>query len=176
MTKKYELTDEVNLFGLHRVRYLRDLPGINKGELGGWIEKEENLDQSGDALVAGDAHVFGNARVSSNAWVYGDTFVYDNARVYGDAHVFGNAQVAGDAHVFGNARVSGDADWMIVGPIGSRDGYITIFREPNRIAVVCVCFYGSLDEFAAQVVKTHGDNQHAKAYLAMIEMAKARGK
>jgi hypothetical protein len=50
MTKKYELTDEVNGFGLHRVRYLKNIPsaGIEKGDLGGWIEKEENLAQSGD--------------------------------------------------------------------------------------------------------------------------------
>jgi cytoskeletal protein CcmA (bactofilin family) len=94
---------------------------VSKGDLGGYIEKEENLDTEsdtwvfGDARVSGDAQVFGNAQVSGNAHVYGDTWVFGNAQVSGNAHVSGNAQVSGNAHVygdtwvFGNAQVSGNA-------------------------------------------------------------------
>lgn len=38
---------------------------VSEGELGGFIERENNLDQSGDAWVSGDAQVFGNARVQN---------------------------------------------------------------------------------------------------------------
>jgi hypothetical protein len=121
---RYELTDETMEWAvatLHRVRYLET------GELGGWIERENNLSQDGtacvldnakvygDASVSGNAHIFGNARVygdasvSENACVYGDASVSENARVYGDASVSGNARVYGDASVSGNARVYGDA-------------------------------------------------------------------
>ena len=100
---------------------------ITKGELGGYIEKESNLSQegnawvygnarvSGDARVSGNARVYGDARVYGNAWVsgnaqvYGDAWVYGNAQVYGDAWVYGNAWVSGNAWVYGNAWVSGDA-------------------------------------------------------------------
>ena len=125
---KYKMTAETKeMFGitLHRVKY-------ENGEIGGWLEKESNLDQDGDA------------------WVYG------NARVYGDA------------------LVSGNADWMLAGPIGSRDDFTTIFREKDRLAVSCGCFYGSLDKFAEQVDKNHGDNEHGKAYRAMIDMVRIR--
>jgi hypothetical protein len=91
---KYELTDETDVvFGvvLRRVRY------VESGELGGWIESEDNLSQFGDARVFGDAWVFGNARVFGDARVYGNARVYGDAQVYGDARVFGNAQVFGDA-------------------------------------------------------------------------------
>lgn len=40
--------------------------------MGGYIEKEENLSQSGDAWVYGNAKVYGDAWVSGNAEVYGN--------------------------------------------------------------------------------------------------------
>ena len=40
---------------------------VAKGELGGYIEKEKNLSQEGDAWVSGDARVYGNAWVSGDA-------------------------------------------------------------------------------------------------------------
>ena len=136
--KKYELTGEVKVkFGVtfKRIRALIDFGNVKKGELGGFIEKEENLSHennawvygnakvygdarvSGNAEVSGDAWVYGNAKVYGDAWVYGNAEVYDNAEVsgnawvYGGARVYGDARVSGDAEVYGNARVSGDA-WV----------------------------------------------------------------
>ena len=59
--------------------------GVAPGDLGGYIEKPENL--SGDAEVSGDAWVSGDARVSGDAQVYG------NARVYGNAAIFWASKV-----------------------------------------------------------------------------------
>ena len=94
MNKKYEFTGETKtevLFGetvvFHRIRALISFGTVNAGEIGGWIESENNLDESGNAWVFGNAQVDGNARVSGNAWVRG------NALVYGDAQVDGNAWV-----------------------------------------------------------------------------------
>lgn len=75
--KKFELTAEskINIFGkkLFRIKALISFGDVEEGETGGWIEKEENLEQSsGDAWVYGDAEVYGNARVSGNAGVYGN--------------------------------------------------------------------------------------------------------
>ena len=135
----------------------------------------------GNAWVCGDARVCDNARVYGDAQVYGDALVYDDARVYGNAQVCDNAQVCGDAQVYGNAQVYGDA-WVCgdgtifwIGAIGSRNGTTTFFKcTDNKIRVVCGCFFGDLDEFAAAVKKTHGDNQHAKVYQLAIQMAKER--
>lgn len=44
--KKYKLTDETKwLYGrtLHRIVALRDFGNVRKGDIGGWIEKEDNL-------------------------------------------------------------------------------------------------------------------------------------
>jgi len=95
--KKYELvTDsfiEVSGKKLYRIKAKINFGNILKGDLGGFIETEANLDQSGDAWVSDNARVYGDARVSDNARVYGDAWVYDNARVYGNEWVSGEAQV-----------------------------------------------------------------------------------
>lgn len=58
--KKFELTAEskINIFGkkLFRIKALISFGDVEEGETGGWIEKEENLEQS-----SGDAWVYGNA-------------------------------------------------------------------------------------------------------------------
>ena len=87
---KYKLTEnkkERNGRTLFQIESLIDFGSVKAGDLGGWIEKESNLSQVGDAWV------YNNARVSGDARVYG------NARVYNNARVSGNAEVSGDARV-----------------------------------------------------------------------------
>lgn len=170
--KRFELTSETKvIFGhaLHRIRALISFGDVAGGELGGWVEKEANLCQYGSAWVYGNAMVSDNALVSGNAMVSGDAWVSDNARVYGNAWVYGNARVSGDARVYGQGSIF----W--IGAVGSRNGTTTFFAcKDKKIRVSCGCFFGDLDEFAAKVNTTHGDNQHAKVYMLAIEMAKAR--
>ncbi len=115
---KYILTDvskEVLGVKLFQIKALVAFGNVSKDELGGWIEKEENLSVSGnawvygDASVSGNAWVYGDASVSGNAWVSGDARVYGDASVSGNAWVYGNASVSGNAWVSGDARVYGDA-------------------------------------------------------------------
>ena len=64
--KKYELTDEIGYyFGrpLHRIRAVRDFGTVKAGDLGGFIESEQNLSHEGEAWVSGNARVYGNALV-----------------------------------------------------------------------------------------------------------------
>ena len=194
--KKYEFTGEIKQWlgrTLHRIRATVAFGDVKAGDVGGWIEKEDNLDHAGNAWVYGNAQVCGNAQVWGDAWVcgnaqvwgdaqvYGDAQVCDDAWVYGNAQVYGNARVCGDAWVYGNAWVCGNAQvckmshYLTIGPIGSRNGFTTFFRTKElEIHVTCGCFRGSIEAFAKQVQKTHGDNEHAKHYMMAIEMAKAK--
>lgn len=94
MKKKFELTNDfiINDLGikLYRIKALKDFSDVKKGDFGGYIQRERNLSQLGDAWVYGDAQVFGNARV------YEDTRVYDRAWVFGDAWIYGNTRFFGD--------------------------------------------------------------------------------
>lgn len=114
--KKYEFTGETMEFDsriLHRIRALVDIPrhSVEKGDLGGWIEKERNLRFTYDAWVSGNAMVYGNARVYGNAWVSGDAEVYGSAEVSGSAYIYGEAWISGTVMVHDNARVYGKA-WV----------------------------------------------------------------
>ena len=120
MGQKYELvtTDTRMVRGatLNRIRRKSD------GLLGGYVETEANLSQSGtcwlhdQSTAQGNASTAqGNARVSENAQVrgevYGDAIVSGNATVQGSvfdqASVSGNAKLAGRA--YGHAIIRGDA-------------------------------------------------------------------
>ena len=110
--RKYEFTGETKVFlnkTLHRIRAVVDFGTVHAGDVGGWIEKEEDLNHCGDAWIYGDAWVGGDAKVYGNAKVYGDAWVGGDAKVYGNACVYGDAWVGGDAKVYGNACVYGDA-------------------------------------------------------------------
>ena len=127
--KRYGFTKEtkvVNGVTVHRIIALQDFyiadskapKKIERGTLGGWIEKEENLEQEGLAWVADDAVVYGNAVVSDaalicdKAEVCGPTGIRDYARVYdsakigcGDGSDYGLTVITDHASVYGNALV-----------------------------------------------------------------------
>jgi carbonic anhydrase/acetyltransferase-like protein (isoleucine patch superfamily) len=108
--KKYKLTSETKeFFGtkLYRIEALIDFGDVEKGDKGGFVEKEDNLSQEGNAWVYCDAWVFGNARVYDNARVSDKAWVSDNARVFGNAWVSGNAWVFGDAWVYKKVKIIG---------------------------------------------------------------------
>lgn len=89
----------------------------------------------------------------------------------------GNEASIGAGASIGNEASIGDRasyDIMLIGPGGSRNSYTTIWRHKDgRLRVTAGCFTGTLDELDAAAKKTHGDNQHCKYYLAMIEFVKA---
>lgn len=61
---KYRLTEEtkkINGIILHRIECVTAFGNVKQGDLGGWVEKEDNLSQDGRAWVSGDALVYGNA-------------------------------------------------------------------------------------------------------------------
>ena len=66
--KKFELTAEfvTNVFGkkLFRIKAIVAFGNVEKGELGGFIENEDNLSHDGNAWVSGNARVSGNADYS----------------------------------------------------------------------------------------------------------------
>lgn len=96
-----------------------------------------------------------------------------NLSQFCNAWVHGNAKVYGDAEVYGNAKVYGDADYLVIGPIGSRNDITTFFKTANNdIKVSCGCFTGNIEEFLEKVNETHGNNNYAKEYKTAVEIAK----
>ena len=156
MERKYKLTDECMQYvghKLYRIQSLRSFSDVEEGELGGYIESEDNLSHDGMCWVYDEAKVFGNAKVYNNAKVCGNAKVYGKAEVRGDAKVFdcayvlGNAEVFGNAKVCNNAEVRGDAkvykngDYIVFKNWWSSGRYFTWTRSNNKWKVGC--FWGT---------------------------------
>jgi len=164
---KYKLTKQTRIVDehiLHRVQALKNFGGVKKGDLGGWIETEDNLSQDGNAWVRdnacvsenarvfGDAQIYDNAQISGHAYIWGNAQVCDNARVFGyaqirdDAQVFGSAWVFDTARVYDNARVSGNAWVFGTAQIG------------GNLKIIGGEFYHTQDK-SAIVEKINNDNE-----------------
>lgn len=148
--KKFELTSEtkINIFGkkLFRIKALVSFGVVKTGETGGWVEKEENVNQSGDA------------------------WVFDNAEVFDNARVFGNAEVSDNAWVSGNAEVSDNADYATIHGFGTQFRTTTFFRcKDKQVKVSCGCFYGTIPEFCEQVKNTR-KGKIAEEYLMIADL------
>jgi NDP-sugar pyrophosphorylase family protein len=129
--KKYELVDVGDDHNcnrkVYRIKALHDFGAVKKGDMGGYVENEDNLSHSGECWIFGNAYVIDKARVyedaiiSSSAWVFDnaevfgnanvsdDAFIYHMAKVFGKARVYDQARVYNSAQVFDNAIVHGNA-------------------------------------------------------------------
>ena len=154
MNKKYELTEESRTLSdgtvLHRIRALSDFTiydgiDVSKGDLGGFIEREENLSRDGTSWVYDDACVYGNARVS------GDACVSDDACVYGDACV-------SDVH-----------DYAVYKNTWSSGRWFTYTRSNGKWNVGC--FYGDGDELIAKAYKD--SELSGKCYESIVKAQEA---
>ena len=137
--KKYELTDETKVYmgkTLHRIRALIDIPNdfviVKTGELGGWVESENNLSHNGtcwvydngrafeDAKIYQHGAVIDNGQVYDSGRVFGNGWVCDNGRVFGYGQVYGYGRVRGNGRLFGEGRVFGQG---VIDGYGKLSGY-----------------------------------------------------
>lgn len=149
MEKKYRLLedDTITVSGrtLYRIEALRYLADVEKGDKGGYVEKEDNLSHEGNCWVSGDAWVCGNAAVSGSAAVYGN------------------------AEVCGSARVCGNADYYVGKNVWSSGRYFTYTRS-NRMWLVG-CFYGTGEEL---IKKAYKDSEvSGREYKRVVEYVEA---
>jgi hypothetical protein len=153
---------EVDGHTLHRIRALKDFGLVRKGELGGFVESEENLSSKGDCWISGSGCVSGYGRVYDHGWVFG------NGRVTRTAYIKGTANITGDG------LVASDDDYAAVLGFGTENRSTTFFRcKDGRVRVQCGCFYGTINQFRKRVKKTREDGV-AKEYLIIADLMEKR--
>ena len=69
------------------------------------------------------------------------------------------------------AYLRGAEGIISIGPIGSRSDMLYAVKHKALITLKTGCFWGTLSEFETALNKTHGDNQHARAYRAALALA-----
>ena len=122
--KKYEITDLAHPIypWLHRIRALISVnEQVEPGELGGYVQSEDNLSQEGScwiydrAVCCEDAVVSGDARICDDVMVKGSALVTGDARMFEWTCAEGNCciksgEISRNARVAGEAVVSANAD------------------------------------------------------------------
>ena len=157
--KKYKLVKRKSIVTgngtiLYRIKALKDFGNIKKGDLGGYVESEDNLSQEGncwihdEAKVLDNAMVFGNAQVLDHAIVKDYAIIGDNATISdsacikgsnvlisGKSHIYGaviidNSKITGECNIGGNVKIDNSSIFnsLITGP-----GYISISTIINSI-------------------------------------------
>lgn len=117
MTRKYEITNIAHpqYPWLHRIRALRDVRAdVHVGNLGGFVQSEENLSQDGQSWIAD------NAVAAEEAYIHGDAILWDYSCARGCASISGPSRIGGNAivedyaiiaagYVHGDVHISGNA-------------------------------------------------------------------
>lgn len=98
---------------------------VKKGDLGGWVEKEENLSQEDGCWIFNDAQVRENARVEGNARITGRSFIRGNAVVKGYSYLSGSANVYGNAVLDDCTRMDG---MVSIGDDSTTNGTVNILN------------------------------------------------
>ena len=132
---------------------LKSFSDVKEGDIGGFVQGENNLSQF------------------ANCWIY------DYAEVSGYASVEDNAIVRDvviqDASIIGlNGLVQSTKDYLYIRGIGSKNRATTAYKTKDNIMIVCGCFIGALNEFKSRVHETHGGTDYEKEYNALIDIIK----
>jgi len=154
MEKKYKLIKSKLLTEcgkpLFQIKALRTFGVVKKGDLGGFIESENNLSHDGNCWVYDNAQVYGNGEVSGDGKVFGYGQVFGNGKVYGNGTISGNGTVYGNGIVYGNGRVSGYGkvygNGMVFGngKVIDNDWVTNTFYVTGSKHAVCLSSYTSL--------------------------------
>ena len=103
MDKKYEFTGETLEWHdsiLHQIKATRNFSDVKTGDIGGWIEKEENLSHEGDCWIYDSARVYSDAKIRDNA------VIKDKAEISGKAIIKGNAEISKNSKIGGIVVIS----------------------------------------------------------------------
>ena len=92
----------------------------------------------------------------------------DGARLVG-ANLAG-ARLDG-ANLDGDLKLVGDRPILQLGPLGSRSGYLVVYRTDKGLRVRAGCFFGDVLTFLNRVATTHGAGQHGRDYRAAVAFA-----
>lgn len=118
---------------LYRIIALRDFGHVNKGDIGGFVEKEENLSHYGDCWIFDEARAIDNSRIEENAMIFNYSRVHGNAKLCGNVDMFDDAIVAGNAEVSGNVRL---ADSVYIGDDAKIEYHSNLSLEINGYAEI----------------------------------------
>jgi hypothetical protein len=109
---KYELTKKTyNHFGitLHQIKAIKSFGDVKKGDLGGFVQRQENLSQDGLCWIYDNSLVYLDARVEDDAKAKNGCWIWNSAKLRNEAIAEDSCYLSGDIDVFDNALVKDEA-------------------------------------------------------------------
>lgn len=98
---------------VHRIRALRDFGDVKAGDLGGYVESENNLSHSGSCWIYDNAAACCDAVVRDDATMRGEAKAVQAVVISGNANVFGEARICDNAVVCDSAEVGFEWDGTV---------------------------------------------------------------
>ena len=112
--KKYEiLMDKENTIEwearvLHRIRALKDFGNVKKGDLGGFVENENNLSHVGNCWI------YNNAKAMDDSRVNDDSVMYGNSIMYNDSVICEGSAMCDNSKLYDNSICIMIVDYMVI--------------------------------------------------------------
>lgn len=197
MDKKYKLSDSALKTSVNKNLYviiaLKDFSDVKTGDVGGFVESEDNLSQTGDcwiydsakvygtAKVSGDAKIYdnaiicgdssitgnaivaGNVKINDNVWIYDNAIIRDYANISGTSSISGTSKISGNVRIGGRVQVSGNAQ---ISKNASINGWCNI--ADNTIITDDACISGCVDVYNNVIIKEHAN---VKGYVEIKDNA-----
>lgn len=205
--KKYRLTKKsITLehgLTLYQIKALKDFNNVKKGQLGGYIQAEDNLSQSGECWIYDNAMVYDkaklkdNAKIFDNVIVHGNAIVCDNAQIFNEVKIMDNAciydyttlydQVCVKSHAILNCHAYINTNAIIKDTHDFYTGYldsrhdelnrkpITVYYTPKQeVRVVFNETTYNIQGFIDEVRKTYGYISYAEDFRPQLVNARRR--
>ena len=165
MDKEYTIEWKGHI--LHRIRALIDFGDVKKGDLGGFVENENNLSYYGNCWIYDGAKAMDSSRVYDDSRMYDESEMHDNSRMYGDSELNNSAKLYGKL-------VSKVDDFMEINNPQGR--LVTCVKKGNKIFYSVGCQNEITEETFKYRIENENygleENPHRKYYYKIIEMAK----
>ena len=123
------------------------------------------------AKIGSRAYIGPHANIGPRAYIGLGAYIGDGARIGPGANIGPRAYIGRDANIGPGANIE-KGDWfMSIGPIGPEGRHTTIVHKCGvGLRFWTGCFQDkTVAEFRAAIAETHGDNEHAAAYLWMLD-------
>jgi len=133
---KYEILEQAHQLPdgrkVYRIKAVRDFGNVKKGEIGGFVEADDNLSHDGLCWIANDAMALGRSRIS------GDALLRDRARIGDRVMLTDHCIVQDDARlsefVFAYGHCTIGAQSMLAGAVTVRDHTLILCRPRYSVS------------------------------------------
>jgi NDP-sugar pyrophosphorylase family protein len=136
LKSKYVLVQPTIIKGIkvYRVKATKDFGNVKMGDVGGYVQSENNLSKEGlcwiydNAMVLENAKLRGNARLRDKAVIEGNSIVEDISIVRDNSYISGSSRIKGCTLVSGRTHIFNSLVF---------DDYVTDTNINNGIQMKC---------------------------------------